>query len=360
MLPATIPSAPGERAVVGHGLSGRNRVGLMVFASLLSGLLAAISSAAAGDGSAGSDNTAARYSTGKSGSRLTWLSQRPEAAQSDEAVESDAENSITQVQYASPLEPRRSARVAQSLKPMPDPLGDPFGDRKPITSAPAAKIGRGMLTTMPSEPKADGSLSPVSPEMPTAPKMSPTGVSPYGSSTDSAALGDAKSKDGYQPSTKGRDIASQNDVNEVCPSPKDLKKIGELTTNITPSEGELPHDCPLGDAVFQPRAFAPLTYTWTASGLCHKPLYFEDVQLERYGHMWGPLLQPLMSGAHFFLTVPILPYKMGLEPPNECIYTLGYYRPGDCAPYLLDPLPLSVRATLFEASAWAAGAVIIP
>ena len=122
----------------------------------------------------------------------------------------------------------------------------------------------------------------------------------------------------------------------------------------------MPHDCPLGEAVFQPRAFAPLTYTWTASGLCHKPLYFEDVQLERYGHTWGPWLQPFMSGADFFLTVPILPYKMGLEPPNECLYTLGYYRPGNCAPYLIDPLPLSVRAAFFEATAWTVGAVIIP
>jgi hypothetical protein len=147
---------------------------------------------------------------------------------------------------------------------------------------------------------------------------------------------------------------------EQCPSPKDLKKVGDLTTNIVPSAGELPRDCPLGDAVFQPRAFAPLTYAWTASGLCHKPLYFEDIQLERYGHMCGPWLQPFMSGAHFFLTVPILPYKMGLEPPHECLYTLGYYRPGNCAPYMIDPLPLSVRAALFEAGAWVGGVVLIP
>ena len=54
------------------------------------------------------------------------------------------------------------------------------------------------------------------------------------------------------------------------------------------------------------------------------------------------------TAAHFFVTVPILPYKMGLELPDECVYTLGYYRPGDCAPYMIDPLPLSVRAAFFE------------
>ena len=31
------------------------------------------------------------------------------------------------------------------------------------------------------------------------------------------------------------------------------------------------------------------------------------------------------------------------------MYTLGYYRPGSCAPYMLDPLPISVRAGLMEA-----------
>ena len=145
------------------------------------------------------------------------------------------------------------------------------------------------------------------------------------------------------------------DLAELCRSPKELKRINELTTNIAPSEGDLPHDCPLGNEVFQPRSFASITYTWTASGLCHKPLYFEDVQLERYGHMAGPWVQPFASCADFYLSILILPYKMGLEMPNECIYTLGYYRPGSCAPYLLDPLPISVRASLFEAGAWVGG-----
>ncbi len=43
---------------------------------------------------------------------------------------------------------------------------------------------------------------------------------------------------------------------------------------------------------------------------------------------------------------------MGLYPPRECIYTLGYYRPGDYSPYIFDAIPLSMRAALFEAGAW--------
>ena len=139
-----------------------------------------------------------------------------------------------------------------------------------------------------------------------------------------------------------------------------MKSINELTTDIKAEDGEFPPECTLGDKQFEPRMWPATCFTWKASGVCHKPLYFEEVHLERYGHSWGPFLQPVASGAHFFLTVPILPYKMGLNPPEECMYTLGYYRPGNCAPYLLDPLPLSVRAALFQAGAWAGGVAVIP
>jgi hypothetical protein len=162
---------------------------------------------------------------------------------------------------------------------------------------------------------------------------------------------------------------------EKCPLPYDPdyhKKISELSTDITAEEGEFPRECRLTEETIQPFAvghvrqnglgqiWAPTTFTWKASALCHKPLYFEEVHLERYGHSWGPYLQPFASGAHFFLTVPALPYAMGLCPPCECIYTLGYYRPGSCAPRMLDPLPLSIRAGLAEAGVWTGMVFLIP
>ncbi|MEO2046763.1 MAG: hypothetical protein ABGX16_09350 [Pirellulales bacterium] len=123
---------------------------------------------------------------------------------------------------------------------------------------------------------------------------------------------------------------------------------------------DFPYECTLDSDRFSPRSWPHATYLWKASGLCHKPLYFEQVQLERYGHSWGPYLQPLVSGAHFFATVPILPYKMGLKTPTECVYSLGYYRPGSCAPYLLDPVPFTWRAAMFE-TAFIGGAIgLIP
>jgi hypothetical protein len=130
----------------------------------------------------------------------------------------------------------------------------------------------------------------------------------------------------------------------------------DLNIDITGAEGtDFPCECKLGNEAFAGRCWEPTTFAWKASGLCHKPLYFEDVQLERYGHSWNPVLEPFLSGAHFFTSVALLPYKMGLNPPNECMYALGYYRPGSCAPYLIDPIPLSIRGAMLEAGAVTGG-----
>lgn len=136
----------------------------------------------------------------------------------------------------------------------------------------------------------------------------------------------------------------------------------DLYIGVTGDEGEdYPYQCSLDDgSIFAPRAWCEVTYMWKASGLCHKPLYFEDVHLERYGHSWGPYVQPLVSGAHFFGRLPVLPYMMGLKAPNECVYTLGHYRPGNCAPYLIDPIPFTWRAAALQAGATVGAAAVLP
>ncbi len=136
----------------------------------------------------------------------------------------------------------------------------------------------------------------------------------------------------------------------------------DLGISISGVEGEdFPYVCSVDDgSLAPPRCWAEVTYMWKASALCHKPLYFEDIHLERYGHSWGPYMQPLVSGAHFFGTLPVLPYKMGLKTPNECVYTLGHYRPGDCAPYLIDPIPFTWRAAWFQAAGVVGVAAFLP
>jgi hypothetical protein len=113
---------------------------------------------------------------------------------------------------------------------------------------------------------------------------------------------------------------------------------------------DYPCECRLEGKTYQPRRFATTTFTWTAAGYCHKPLYFEDWMLERYGHSYGPAADPFLSAAHFFVTLPVLPYKMGTELPWECVYPLGYYRPGNCAPWTVPAIPISARGFAVQAA----------
>ena len=333
-LPATVRSTPCERhRMVIHGWSAVRRWAVVVAAASFAAWTSTHSVAAVVDSpeSGMSAVQAVNYSTGQSGGKLKWLPRRPQSVW--------AETTVTPVQYTAPARSDGRLRTAQNQQPLSNPFRDPFGDKK--------------AQSVPAEPKARDSLPGLESDEPDIlgqPYVAPKGLAPL----------TPTEVDSQKPLLEQEMAARQHEFKEGCPSPEDLKPIDELTTNITPSEGELPNDCPLGHATFEPRSFAPITYTWTASGLCHKPLYFEEAKLERYGHMCGPWVQPWVSGAHFFLTVPILPYKMGLELPNECMYTLGYYRPGSCAPYLLDPIPLSVRGALFEAGAWVGAACVIP
>jgi hypothetical protein len=120
----------------------------------------------------------------------------------------------------------------------------------------------------------------------------------------------------------------------------------------------VPTTCSIGTESVHTRNFASSTMTWKASGACHKPLYFQDVQLERYGHEMGPIAQPVASTLRFFGDIAILPYKMGIHPPNECQYPLGYYRPGSCAPWTVGPVPISLRGAVEQAK-FVTGAVFI-
>ncbi|RCS42144.1 hypothetical protein DTL42_20145 [Bremerella cremea] len=130
-----------------------------------------------------------------------------------------------------------------------------------------------------------------------------------------------------------------------------LKSLASDEKCFVAAYWNLPYECGWTDQPFLGRHWAPLEVNWTASALCHKPLYFEERALERYGHTTGPVSQVVLSGAHFFGSAALLPYQMGIHPPTECRYALGYYRPGDCAPYLIPPVPLSARGAAYQSAA---------
>ncbi len=122
----------------------------------------------------------------------------------------------------------------------------------------------------------------------------------------------------------------------------------------------VPSECTLGYERYQPRQPVPATFAWKAASVYHKPLYFEEVQLERYGHSARPLVQTALSGAHFVANIASLPYQMAIHPPWECQYPLGHYRPGDPAPWLVPPVPISVKGGLAEAGTILGAVFVIP
>ncbi len=79
------------------------------------------------------------------------------------------------------------------------------------------------------------------------------------------------------------------------------------------------------------RGFAPIGFGWDAPAVCFRPLYFEDINLERYGIHFG-FLEIAVSTGLFAKNVLLLPYKLIVQPGYESIYTLGYERPSNCIP----------------------------
>ena len=136
-----------------------------------------------------------------------------------------------------------------------------------------------------------------------------------------------------------------------------LKPIREIDLDISPPSGEEPEgraeDLFAGAGVIHmpagiSRPWALYAFWWEAPATCHQPLYFEEVNLERYGYRHS-MIQPAVSAAHFFATVPALPYLIAAEPPCDCVYTLGHGRPGSAVPYRIHYPPLSLKGAIAEA-----------
>jgi len=158
----------------------------------------------------------------------------------------------------------------------------------------------------------------------------------------------------------------------------DSRPIASLTVDIRWREGEEgkerkkvpPNLAPERLAALRDRAYNALAdrqwaetwYLWEAPAFCHQPLYFEEVNLERYGYRWphASVFQPVLSCAQFYATLPLLPYRLIGESPFDCIYTLGHYRPGSPAPYRVHLPRWRPGAAAGEAGAIAGLILLIP
>jgi hypothetical protein len=78
--------------------------------------------------------------------------------------------------------------------------------------------------------------------------------------------------------------------------------------------------------------WSPAGYAWQSPAFCYSPLYFEQINFERYGQGRSTPFAGASSAARFVGHTLILPISMIHNPPwcKEC--TLGHHRPGDCTP----------------------------
>jgi hypothetical protein len=110
---------------------------------------------------------------------------------------------------------------------------------------------------------------------------------------------------------------------------------------------------------FQSRAFAARAMTVEPNYVLHKPLLFEQPNMERYGWDLG-VISPVVSAGAFFGDVLTLPYHLGEEICRGPQTSAGKCLPGDPVPYLLYPPGLSLKGAIAELSAAAVLFVAFP
>ncbi|MEK6262707.1 MAG: hypothetical protein AABP62_29265 [Planctomycetota bacterium] len=151
------------------------------------------------------------------------------------------------------------------------------------------------------------------------------------------------------------------------------RPLGSLKATLKRTEGELPPNVAaprlaesglichsFGDS----RPWMLTSCEWEAPATRHLPLLFEEPNLERLGYTHrchldfcgyetrpriAECLQPLVSGAHFFGTIPIVPYLWGYQSPCEPVYTLGVDRPGSPVCYRKHKIPRSLKGAVYQA-----------
>jgi len=179
---------------------------------------------------------------------------------------------------------------------------------------------------------------------------------------------ETKTSSSTSPDVAPKDSAPRAQCPSIAQREKWFKPLARIRAELPSDRGLLPEDC--SAAVFDASnsQAEPLTarpwgcteFHWAPTNLAHQPLYFDDIPLERYGQTCSPILQPVLSGVHFFSVFPLIPYKIGVDCPYERVYTLGYYRPGSDAPCIRQRLPWELDAAAIEAGTVAGLILLLP
>jgi len=120
-----------------------------------------------------------------------------------------------------------------------------------------------------------------------------------------------------------------------------------------------PNDPVISTETYQGRRFYPMRLEVAPYYLCHGRLYFQQINLERYGWDLG-VFAPLISGTKFLYDFVTLPYHLATEPCRRFEYNTGWCLPGDPVPLLLYPLHVSPTGFVAEVGTILALVAIFP
>jgi hypothetical protein len=115
----------------------------------------------------------------------------------------------------------------------------------------------------------------------------------------------------------------------------------------TPERVVFPNDPIISLETYQGRKWYPMRLEVAPYYLCHGRLYFQQINLERYGWGFGAFT-PLLSGLGFLYDFVTLPYHMASEPCRCIEYNTGLCLPGDPVPFLLYPWEISATGFVAE------------
>ena len=107
------------------------------------------------------------------------------------------------------------------------------------------------------------------------------------------------------------------------------------------------------------RQWPPLVEVVDPHFVCYRRLYFEQLNMERYGRDFG-IWSPLISQGAFYRDLLMLPYNAATEPFRRYECNSGYYLPGDAAPLLLYRPEWSWTGAAAQAAFIGLGFVVFP
>lgn len=236
------------------------------------------------------------------------------------------------LEFETEVQPSRVAIVPQQSS----------GGQSSPASEPAVEAAEGLVDKALQVPQPSPASDPVV-DAAGAPRAEPPTISRFTDKTN--AIADTSDQPAERIQTPDEEDKSRRPIQESLPEQTPLLKTESMIGPLKGAE-QLFHRLDLVEdlrtfgapAAVGPREdvsqfeWMPTPYTWISPAFYHYPLYFEQPNLERYGIGRARAVQPLLSSAHFFWSIPLLPYKTLAHHPRERVYTLGQGRPGNCLP----------------------------